>query len=136
MSSSSMTSVPTLLPLYRPNHCPFIVVDLPALPNRQGMVIIRRLPGAASLRFVQGCGSSTDLPLNPPGSANFNDARLADGLQRPKFAQHFRRDFLVHVDNAHRFFRILHAAEGEIGDVDFVLAEQCADAADDAWDVL
>ena len=57
-------------------------------------------------------------------------------MQRAEFAQYFRRNFLVHIDNAHRFFRILHAAEGEIGDVDFVLAEQRADAADDAGDVL
>ena len=59
--------------------------------------------GAASLWFLQGCGSSIQLPCLPPRSADLEDARLADGLQRPKFAQHFRRDFLVHVDDAHRF---------------------------------
>src|SRR6267378_1436205 len=92
--------------------------------------------GAASLRFLQGCGSSIQLPCLPPRSADLDDARLADTLQLAEFAQYFRQNFLVHVDNAHCFLRVLHAAEGEIGNVDFVQAKQRANAADDAGDVL
>ena len=43
---------------------------------------------------------------------------------------------MVHVDDADGFVRILHATEGEVGDVDFVLTEQRAHAADDAGDGL
>src|ERR1019366_10143904 len=71
-----------------------------------------------------------------PNSPNFNNSRLADSRNGAEFTQNFRRNFLVHVDDADSFLRLLHAAEGEVGDIDFVLPEQRADAADDAGDIL
>ena len=41
---------------------------------------------------------------------NLNHPRLADGCDRAEFAEDFGRDFLVHVDDADGFVRILHAA--------------------------
>src|ERR1700682_522481 len=71
-----------------------------------------------------------------PHSSDFNNARLADGLHCAEFTQHFWRNFVVHVDDAHGLRRILQAAEGKICDIDVVLPEQRADTADDSRDVL
>src|SRR6266404_5911221 len=43
---------------------------------------------------------------------------------------------MIYVDDAHCFVGILQAAEGEVGDVDLVLAEQRADAPNDAGNIL
>ena len=39
--------------------------------------------------------------------------RLPDGRDRAEFAEDFGENFLIHVDDADGFVRILHAAEGE-----------------------
>ena len=78
----------------------------------------------------------TEIPCSVPHSVNFDDPRLADGRDRAEFAEDFGRNFLVHVHDADGFVRILDAAESEVSDVDFVLTEQRAHAADDAGDGL
>jgi hypothetical protein len=89
-----------------------------------------------NLDVLRALGRLTGNQRASPISPNLDHPRLADGCDHAQFTEDIGRNFLVHVDDADSFVGILHAAEGEVGDVDFVLTEQRAHAADDAGDGL
>jgi PIN domain nuclease of toxin-antitoxin system len=117
---SSRTAIRPITP-----RIAILASQLPATYSRDSS---DRLIGATAL--VEGIALVTkdralrnfDQIRAPLNSTNLDHSRLADGGDRAQFSKDFGRNFLVHVDDADGFVRIVDPAERKVCDVDLMFS--------------